>query len=282
MRLRLPERNPLRHDGRVRLAALLFLAALTPSQTPATGTPQGVEPAPVGGQTTPQRQIVREPIPPAAGEVVFRNRASTFQLHVPEGWRQLAPAEVRAVRAAAKSMPYDLRQNEPTLFYGVGPVDRWLEGEFDGVYLYVVEQDAEWHLEGELAARLQHMWDHKGERDGQRYTVLRAERTPVGFDAHPAVLAERRIEPVGGRAQRSLDVHVPTGGRELTLCLTCWDDEFAAREAFLRHILGTLSFARPPRGEVTLSDRLLTPALVGAGVGLVFVVLYRRSRRAPV
>lgn len=260
----------------MRLAALILFAALPVLNAQGTPAPEAQKPAP---PPSPKRQVIREPIPPAPGDAVFQNRARTFQVHLPKDWRQIAPAEVRPVREACKGLPYDLRQNEPALFYGVGPVDRWHAGDFDGTYLYVVEQDAEWHLEGDLRERLQHMWDHKGERDGQRYTVLRADRAEVGFDAYAAVVAERRIEPVSGRAQRSLDVHVPTGGREVTLCFTCWDDEWAAREPALRARIATLSFARPARGEVSLSDRLWTPILLGAGVGLVLVVLYKRNRR---
>lgn len=263
----------------MRLVALLLLAA---SPHALAQTPDAAEPQKASAPQDKKRQVIREPVPPAAGEVAFQNRARTFQVHLPHDWRQLAPAEVKRVREACKTLPHDLRQNEPTMFYGVGPVERWLAGEFDGVYLYVVEQDAEWHLEGEPRERLQHMWDHKGERDGHRYTVLRADRTDVGFDAYAAVVAERRIEPVDGRAQHSLDVHVPTGGRELTLCFACWEDEWAAREPELRRRIDTLSFARPARGEVTLSDRLWTPVLFGAGIGLVLVVLYKRNRRPPV
>lgn len=262
---------------RVHFAALILLAALPVPRAQGPELPA----APKATAQQQKRQVIREPIPPAPGDALFQNRLRSFQVHLPKDWRQLAPAEVRPVREACKDMPYDLRQNEPALFYGVGPVDRWHAGEFDGTYLYVVEQDAEWHLDGDLRERLQHMWDHKGERDGHRYTVVRAEKAEVGFDAYAAVVAERRIEPAVGRVQRSLDVHVPTGGREVTLCFTCWDDEWATREPELRRRIATLSFARPARGEVTLSDRLWTPILLGAGVGLVLVVLYKRNRRPP-
>ena len=211
----------------------------------------------------------------------FRNRSQSFRIDLPIGWRQLAPGELTSLRQSLASLPYDLRQNEPSLFYGVGPVERWLAGEFDGVYLYVVEQDAEWHLEGELQARLQHMWDHKGASDGMHYEVLSATPSKIGPDAHPAVVVERRISPVLGRVQRSLDIHVPTAGRELTLCLTCWDEEFPARVAAFRAALDTMTFARRSRGELTLSDRLWTPVIAGGVVGIVLIVLYRRSRRPP-
>lgn len=233
-------------------------------------------------QETPQVPPQLQPREPGPGMQAFRNRAQSFRVDLPDDWRQLAPGEVLSLRRAVTDLPHDLRENEPALFYGVGPVDRWLAGTFDGVYLYVVEQDAEWHLEGDLRERLQHMWDHKGEHDGIRYEVLSATKTEIGPDLHPAVLAERRISPVVGRTQHSLDVHVPTGGRELTLCFVSWDENFATAVPTFRAAIDTMTFARRSRGELTLSDRLWTPVLAGAAVGLVLLLLYRRSRRPPV
>ena len=247
-----------------------FLAVLAASSTFAIAQAPTVAPAPTA-TSNPQ-----EP-----SGAPFANRAGSFRVQVPQGWRQLAPGELKALAAAVPQLPHDIRQNVPHSFYAVGPVDAWLRGEFDGEYLYVVEQDAEWHLDGDLKARLQQMWSEKGAADGQRYEVLAVERITLGSEAHPAVVADRRIVPAQGAALRSLDVHVPTGGREVTLCWTCREDAFAQkRDEFLARAR-TLALARKSRGEQKLSDRLWTPLLAGGAVGIVLLVLYRKARRPP-
>ncbi|MGE3174936.1 MAG: hypothetical protein AB7O97_20075 [Planctomycetota bacterium] len=217
--------------------------------------------------------------PPAL--VPFTSRSNVFRLDLPPGWRQLAPGELPALQRAVPDLPLDVGRNEPALFYAVGPIDRWLDGDFDGVYLYVVEQDNEWHLDDDLGLRLQQMWDRKAERDGVRYEVLDVERVEVGPDRNPAVRCQRRITPAKGKPQLSLDVHVPTGGLELTLCFTAPAAGFAALELRFAEMLATLQLARRARGEADLGDRLWTPAIAGAAVGLVLLVLYRRTRRPP-
>lgn len=211
----------------------------------------------------------------------FTNRAGTFRVELPQDWRQLAPGESKPLAVAVADLPHDVRQNVPDMFYAVGPVDRWLRGDFDGEYLYVVEQDSEWHVDGDLKARLQQMWDDKGADDGQRYEVLSATKSKLGADGNDAVVVERRIRPARGPALRSLDLHVPTGGREVTLCLVSKEEGFDARREGLLARANSLALARKQRGESTLSDRLWTPILVGAGVGLVFLVLYKKTRRPP-
>lgn len=212
----------------------------------------------------------------------FQNRANTFRISLPAAWRQIAPSETAALAAAIPGLPYDLRQNEPQLFYGVGPVAQWLQGNFEGAYLYVVEQDQEWRLEGDLRERLQQMWANKGAVDGNRYETLAAAKAELGPDRNPAVLAERRIAAPSGRVQRSIDAHVPTGGRQVTLSLVCDERDYDRLEAPMREWLATLQLARRARGEVTLSDKLWTPLLAGAAVGAVLLILYRRTRRPPV
>lgn len=263
-----PLRAPLppRHDGCVRRAFLAVLAASSTfalAQAPTTAPPSSaVEKAP--------------------DSATFANLAGSFRVQVPPSWRQLAPGELKALTAAVPQLPHDVRQNVPHMFYAVGPVEAWLRGEFDGEYLYVVEQDAEWHLDGDLKARLQQMWSDKGATDGQRYEVLSAERVSLGPEAHPAVVADRRITPTDGRALRSLDVHVPTGGREVTLCWTCREDAFDQKRGEFLARAHTIALARKSRGEQKLSDRLWTPLLAGGVVGIILLVLYRKARRPPV
>lgn len=211
----------------------------------------------------------------------FTNRAGSFRIDLPADWRQLGPAELTTLASVLPSLPHDITQNVPHLFYAVGPIERWLRKDFDGEYLYVVEQDAEWHLDGDLKQRLQQMWSQKSASDGQTYEILSAERTQLGADANPAVMVERRIRSKAGDSYRSLDLHIPTGGREVTLCLMARDDAFDSKRSELLARANTVSLARRSRGETKLSDRLWTPLAAGAVVGILFLILYRRSRRPP-
>jgi hypothetical protein len=212
----------------------------------------------------------------------FRSRSNTFRIDLPADWRQLAPGEVADLQRKVPDLPLDVGRNEPALFYAVGPIDRWLAGDFDGSYLYVVEQDNEWHLGGDLQPMLQAMWDRKGASDGNRYEILAVERTEAGVGHDPVVTCRRRITPPTGRAQCSLDVHAPTGGIELTLCFTCWDDDFQRQLPRFRAMLGTLELARKARGSTGLADRLWTPVIAGAIVGTLLLLLYRHTRRPVV
>jgi hypothetical protein len=221
--------------------------------------------------------------PARAGRVRWSDRAHSFQVDLPPDWRQLAPGEVDAVVAALPALPHDLRQNEPSMYYAVGPVDRWLRGDFDGAYLYVVYQENEWQTDGkgadpQLAAQLQAQWDSKGAHDAVRHVLGPVQVVDVGRDRHPAVTCVRTSTPAEGRPQQSLDVYVPTGGIEVTLSFTCWASDFAAREASFREMMGSLAFARKSRGRISLGDRLWTPLLVGGLVVVLLWVLYRSRR----
>jgi hypothetical protein len=221
--------------------------------------------------------------PARAGSVRWSDRPNLFQVELPPGWRQLAPGEVDAVTAALPALPRDLRENEPSMYYAVGPVDRWQRGDFDGAYLYVVYQDNEWQTDGkgadpQLAAQLQAQWEAKGAREGVQYVLRSVQVAEVGRDRHPAVTCVRTSTPAEGRPQQSLDVYVPTGGIEVTLSFTCWASDFAAREASFRDMVGSLAFARKARGKVSLGDRLWTPLLVGGLVVVLLWVLYRSRR----
>ncbi len=209
----------------------------------------------------------------------FHDRSGSFRIDLPADWRQLAPGETNALRRAVPTAPRDLTTNEPTLFYAVGPVDRWLRGDFDGVYLYVVEQDNEWVADPQLAERLREMWRRKGEHDGTVYAVEAVHEVEVGRERHPAVTCQRSIRPAAGRPQFSFDVHVPTGGRQLTLAFTCWAEDVVPMLPRFQQMLETLSLARRARGETKLTDRLWTPLITGGLVGLVFILLYRHTHR---
>jgi hypothetical protein len=218
-------------------------------------------------------------VAPAAGTQRFLDQSRTFSVDLPSDWRQLAPGERGRLQAALGELPRDLTQNEPRLFYPVGPIDRWLAGDFAGVYLYVVEQGNEWAIEEPLADRLQQMWTAKGASEGVEYRLAEVRRERIGELGHAVVIALRTSAPAHGRAQASLDVYAPTGGRQLTLSFTCWAEDFAARRPQFERMAASLAFARAARGEATASDHLWTPILTGGLVTLVLLLLYRRQRR---
>ncbi|HEX5053076.1 MAG TPA: hypothetical protein VFZ65_14980 [Planctomycetota bacterium] len=210
---------------------------------------------------------------------LFRNFNQTFQIELPSNWRQVAPNEALTIAEHAAA-PAELRRASPRLFYAVGPVDDWLAGRFDSAWLHVVEQDNEWVLDDDFAARLAEMWQQQGAATGSRNEVGDIERTTVGAQEHPVVTAVRRTWPKApGRATKSLDVYAPTGGRQLTLSFTCWDEDYAHWEPEFRRWLRTFTCARKPRGEPALADRLWTPLLTGAIVAVVLWLVHKHLRR---
>lgn len=216
--------------------------------------------------------------PTTATPPPFRNRAGTFQLQLPTGWRQLAPNEARRI-AEFPTAPRDLTLAQPLVFYAVGPVDEWLRGEFQSPWLYVVEQDSEWHIDDDFAEVLRESWRQKGAVSGEQHTLHDIQRTKVGVQQTEGILAVRTCTPPAPRlAMQSLDAHVPARGQQITLCFTCPPDRFAAQEAEFRRWLATLTFARTSRGPVTLTDRLWTPLIGGGVVALLMLVLYKMSR----
>lgn len=213
----------------------------------------------------------------------FRNRSGTFQLELPATWRQLAPNEARQV-GSRPGAPRDLAYVEPRLFYAVGPVDEWLAGTFAGPWLWVVEQENEWHLgedfDNEVVPQLREMWQKKGATNGVHYELAAIRREEIGTGKHHAIVAVRTTTPADGTpATKSLDVHAPAGGQQFSLSFTCAAADFERLEPEFRIWLATLTFARPARGEVKISDRLWTPVLTGLLVGAVLLVLYKHTRR---
>ncbi len=222
-------------------------------------------PAPGATQTPPLQQ--------------FRNLNQTFHIDLPAGWRQLAPNEARRL-GENPAAPKDLGYVEPRHFYAVGPVDQWLRGEFDGPWLWVVEQPNEWVLEGDLTERLAGMWRERSAATGVHHEIADVERVQVGVQQRLAVLARRTSTPADGtEPRRSLDVHAPAGGQQISLSFTCPESRWAEWEPEFRRWLATLTFARDARKEATWSDRIWTPAITGAAVGLVLLLLYRHTRR---
>lgn len=228
-----------------------------------------------------QQTTSNDGLPPLQpGMQRFYDRGRVFRVDLPDSWRQLAPREVPQIEAAVPQLPHDVRQNEPSMFFAIGAVDDWRTGKFDGRYLYVVYQDNEWQIEGDLASQLQALWQKKGEADGVHHELTQVAKSEVGPDHHPAITCVRTSTPKqGGAPQQSLDVYVPSGGMQLTLSFTCFARDFAQHEASLRAMVSSLGFARKAKGEAKPADQLWTPILVGAVVGIVLVVLYRSRRR---
>ncbi|MSR39114.1 MAG: hypothetical protein EXS02_09795 [Planctomycetes bacterium] len=252
---------------RALLAALLIVSVVTTSLH-----------AQATNQTAPAAPW--ELPPPATGQTRFFDKSRTFRIDLPEGWRQLAPGDVRQVTAAVSQLPYDISHNEPSMYFAVGPVDQWLHGTFDGLFLYIVYQENEWQVEGDLGEQLEQLWRKKGEDDGIAYQLSQVQRDTVGADQQPAITCIRTARPANGKpAQQSLDVYVATGGMQVSLSFTCPQTDFAQREPQLRAMLDTLRFARRARGETSNADRLWSPILIGAVVGLVLVLIYRSKRR---
>lgn len=228
---------------------------------------------------TPPRGAPTTSQPPAPGMTTFRNLAGTFLIHVPEGWRQLAPGEARRL-GENPAAPGELTLAQPLAFYAVGPVDQWLKGDFSSPWLYVVEQDHEWHLEADFAAVLAEAWRKKGEASGERHELRDVKKAKVGTQQIESVLAVRTCTPTAGRmVVQSLDAHVPSHGMQTTLCFCSAPDRFEQRLPTFQTWLATLTVAKTARAQASLGDRLWTPLLVGGLVGIVLLVLYKHSRR---
>jgi hypothetical protein len=212
-----------------------------------------------------------------AARTRFTSQNHTFLIDLPADFRQLAPNEAARLRADPAT-PDDWRRTEPHTFYAVGPVDRWLHGDVATPWLYVVEQEAEWIVGGDFATAIAERWRGHGAGQGLRHLVEDVRQVTVGPQAQRVWRAVRTTAGAG-RAIKSLDVYAATGGRQVTLTLRAWAEDFARWQPQFEQWLTTLTFARRSRGEQSLADRLWTPALGGAFVGLVLLALYRHSRR---
>jgi len=214
---------------------------------------------------------------PGTSLATFQNFNRTFQLELPEGWRQIAPNEGVQISEIENS-PTLLRMAQPSHFYAVGPVEQWLTGNFDSPWLYVVEQRGEWYVEDEFEEMVRNHWREEGLRTGITHDVHSVERQKIGTQQVNCVVATRTSTAKNGRSDNWLDVHAPTGKQKLTLSLRCSKEQFDRWQPEFRRWLDTLTFARVPDEPATLGDRLWTPVLVGGAVGLVLLLLYRHTR----
>ena len=204
----------------------------------------------------------------------FMSVTRSFSIELPVSWRQVTPAELVDLRPL---LPPDIHFTRPHAFYTLGPVDRWISGDYDGIHLVVQEQANELSMDSEGIKRIQSHWQEVSGKEGLRQQLLSSEVTEVGPDNHPAIVCERLIEPEEpGPAIQSLDAYVPTGGRQILLSFRSLKDDFPNNLPEFHEMLATVSFARTARGAETLGSKLLLPAIVGAFVGLMLLVLHRR------
>jgi hypothetical protein len=244
---------------RCRLPAFVTLLALLQAPLHAAQQPAAQQPA----ARTAQR---------------WGNRAGTWQIDLPAGWRQLAPGEALRLREMP-SAPRELTLAQPNAFYAVGPVDQWLAGDFRGAWLYVVEGSDEWYVSEGFAAELAAMWKKREEATGERHELADVRRATIGEQQVEVVTAIRvATMPDARPAVKSLDVHAPAVGKQVFLSFSCAPAEFAANEAAFRTWAQSLTFARVRKGQQSLVDRLWTPVLVGLVVGAILLVLYRYTR----
>ncbi len=216
------------------------------------------------------------PFPPTQERKPFMSLTRSFSIELPVSWRQVTPSELLELRAI---LPPDIHVTRPTGFYTVGPVDRWLAGDYDGVELVVQEQGNELSMDQEGVDRIRAHWREASGREGLGHEVLSSTITHIGPDDHPAILCQRLIVPEGpGTPIQSLDAYIPTGGRQILLSFRSSQEDFSQHLPEFRKMLASATFARAARGSETLGSKLVFPAVVGALVGLILLVLHRRRR----
>lgn len=216
--------------------------------------------------------------PPGPGEQRFFNPARTFSIVLPEGWRALAPNEARRIGNDPKA-PLPLTFAQPNLCYAVGPVDAWLAGDYRGPWLYVAEQDGEWHVGDDYQEVLRAAWQERSAAQGEHNELRAIRLEKVSVHGVEAVVAERRTTPAPPRPSlECLDVSCPAGAQQITLSFQCEPDSFARWEGEFARRIGTLDFARKPKQKRTLGDRLWWPIVSGALISLVLLAVLKRQR----
>ena len=212
------------------------------------------------------------PCPPTQERQRFQR--PSFSIELPVSWRQVTPSELPELRAI---LPPDIHVTRPNSFYTVGPIDRWLAGDYDGVQLVVHEQGNELSMDQAGVDRILGHWKEASGTEGLRHEVVSSTITHVGPDNHPAIVCQRLIVPEGpGTPIQSLDAYIPTGGRQILFSFRSRQEDFSEHLAEFRNMLASATFARRARGSQTLGNRLILPAAVGAFVGLMLLVLRRR------
>tara|TARA_R110002072_G_scaffold243682_1_gene402700 strand:- start:12344 stop:13054 length:711 start_codon:yes stop_codon:yes gene_type:complete len=215
---------------------------------------------------------------PNSSLATFKNYNRTFQLQLPDGWRQIRPTEAAELSEVVAAPP-DIHPCNPRALYTVGPIEQWLAGKFDSPWLRVYEQKDQWYIEDDYEQTIRDQWQKQSERSNVSHQVVDVRLEKLGTQQVECVVVTRVSTPPKPRAvTQSLDVHAPTANQQLILSFGCPPEQFAQWQPEFRHWLDTLTFARAPEPPATLSDRLWTPLLVGGAVGLVLLLLYKHTR----
>jgi hypothetical protein len=208
----------------------------------------------------------------------FKNYNRTFQLQLPDGWRQIAPSEAVTLSDNILAPP-DVHPTQPRLIYTVGPIDQWLAGEFSGPWLRVVERKDQWYIEDNYEQTVRDRWQQQSDSSEVAHFVDKVGLEKIGTQQIECVVVTRTSTPKPPRAaSKTLDIHAPTARQQLIFSFGCPEDQFTRWEPEFRSWLDTLTFARAPEPPATLSDRLWTPLLVGGAVGLILLLLYKHTR----
>ncbi len=201
----------------------------------------------------------------------------------------MSPAEARSLRS---QLPESAQTTQPRDFYVLGPVAKWLESGFDGVFLQVIEQGEEWAMDSTVADRVKEHWRQvPGEHQivEARLVALGRVSNPGGIEAGDltptpeCLVCVRESQAPGDEPIKALEAYVPTGGRQLILSCQCPGPDLAQHRPQFERILGSLALARGSRGAATLGNKLWTPWLWGAGVFIALLILRRvaQKRVAP-
>ena len=185
----------------------------------------------------------------------FMSLTRSFSMELPAPWRQVTPSELPNLRAI---LPSDVHVTRPSSFYTVGPVDRWLDGDYDGVHLVVQEQRNELSMDQDGVDRILQHWQDVSGKEGLQHEVLSWDISEVGPDKHPAILCQRVIRPDEPEtAIQSLDAYIPTGGRQILLSFRSNQEDFSQHLPEFRKMLASATFARAARGSETLGSKLV-------------------------
>ena len=208
----------------------------------------------------------------------FENYNHTFQLELPEGWRQIAPNEAVALKDQPDAAP-GLYPTQPRLMYTVGPIDDWLNGDLSGAWLRVIERKDTWYIGDNFESFIREHWRQASGNTDVAHQIDDVSLVKIGTQQVECITAIRTSTPPPQRpATRSLDIHIGTANQQLTLSFGAALADFDKWQPKFHDWLESLVLARVAEAPQTLSDRLWTPLLVGGAVGLVLLLLYKHTR----
>ncbi len=202
----------------------------------------------------------------------------SFSCVMPEGWRQLTPDEAFQLQKAKSRIPADLLTGRPAEHFPYGAIDQWLAGAFDGRCLTMTRRPGEIPTDEQGVEALREHAARVTRDSGWEQEIVTADVTEVGPGKHKSIVCQTRWVQGSNRPPiQSLVLFVPTGGDTLILAFRTWESDFDAALPFFEQTAATFRFARPPRGSAKLTDRLLYPAIVGALVGALLLLLRRKA-----